>query len=99
MCSCEIEWIAFGGDVEFGKGHEEEAAEGGSKKCTIDRLKPAVRGRIDVQTGRAEELDGFLAWYVIAANGKNPGLITEDAWAGSKVLKLVLVRHLLYAWP
>ena len=99
MSSCEIQWITFGGDVEFGESHEEEAAECGSEESTVDRLKSAIWGRVDVQAGGAEELNSFLAWYVIAADGEHTGLIAEDAWAGSKVLELVLVCHLLYAGP
>lgn len=99
MCSCEVQRIAFGGDVEFGEGHEEKATECGSKEGTVDGLKSAVWRRVDIQTGRAEELNGFLAWYIIAANGQDTGLITKDSGAGSKVLELVFVCHLLYAGP
>lgn len=81
MCSCETQWISFRGHVEFWKSHEEEAAECGSKESTVDRLKSAVWGRVDVQAGRAEELNSFLAWYVIAADREHTGLIAEDAWA------------------
>lgn len=99
MCSGEIQWVAFGGDVELGKGHEEEAAECGSKKSAVDGLESAIRGRVDVQAGGAEELNGFLARYVIATDGEDTSLIAEDAWTGSKVLELVFVCHLLYAGP
>ena len=99
MCSCEVQWIAFGGDIELGEGHEEKATECCSKESTVDRLESAVWRRVDVQTRGAEELNSLLARYVIATNGEDTGLITENARAGSKVLKLVLVCHLLYAGP
>ena len=99
MCCCEVQWIAFGRDIEFGESHEEEAAKCSSKEGTVDRLKTTVRGSIDVQARGAEELNSFLAWYVIAANGKDAGLIAEDAWAGSEVLVLIFVCHLLYTGP
>ncbi len=97
MRSCEVQWIVFSGDIEFGESHEEEAAERGSEESTVDRLKSAVWGGVDVQAGGAEKLNSFLAWDVIAADGKDTGLIAEDAWARSKVLELIFVCHLLYA--
>ena len=99
MCSCEVQWIAFGGDIELGEGHEEKATECRPKESTVDRLESAVWRRVDVQTRGAKELNSFLARYVIAANGEDASLIAENARAGSKVLELVLVCHLLYAGP
>ena len=66
MCRCEIQRITLGGDVELGEGHEEKAAEGCAKKGAVDGLETAVRWGVDIEAGWAEQLDGFLAGYVVA---------------------------------
>lgn len=48
MGGCEIEGIAFGADVEFGEGHEEEAAERCAKEGAIDGLESAVGRSVDI---------------------------------------------------
>lgn len=48
MRGSEIEGVAFGADVKFGEGHEEETAESCAKKGAVDGLKPAVGWGVDV---------------------------------------------------
>ena len=81
MSGGEVQGIAFCGDVEFWKGHEEEAAECCAEKGAVDGLEAAIWGVVDVEAGRAEEFDGFLAGNVAAAYGQNPGLIAKHALA------------------
>ncbi len=73
------------GEVEVGEGHKEETSKGGAKEGAVHGLKPAVRGRVDIQTAGAEELDGFLAGCVCAANGENFGPVAENAGTVAKV--------------
>jgi len=91
----EVEGVAFGGDVEFGEGHEEEAAEGCAEEGAVDGLEAGVGGDVDVEAGGAEEFDGFLAGDVTAADGEDAGLVAEDPGAVAKGLQFVFVGHLL----
>lgn len=98
MGGCEIQRIAFCGDVEFGERHEEETAKCCAEECAVDGLKAAIWGGVDVQTAGAEEFDSLLPRYVVAADGQYASLVAEDTWARSKMLQLVLVCHLLDTW-
>ena len=84
-------------DAEFGEGHEEEAAKGCAEEGAIDGLEAAVGRRVDIKTAGAEELDGFVAGDVAAADGQDLCLTAVDAWAGTKVAGFVLLGHLLDA--
>ena len=62
-------------------------------------MEAAVGRGVDVKTGGAEELDGFGAGGVVAADGEDFGRVAEDARAAAEVLQFVFVGHLLDAGP
>ena len=81
----KVQGVPFGGDLEFGKGHEEKAAECCAEEGAVDGLETAVRWGIDVEAGGAEEFDGLLAGDVVATDGEDSRLIAEDARTMTKV--------------
>ena len=86
-------------DVEVGKGHEEEGREGCAEEGTIDGLEARVGWGIYVEAGGTEQLDRLVAGAVVQADRKDFARVAVYARAGAEVLELVLLRHLLDAWP
>ena len=95
----EVEGVAFGGDFEFGEGHEEEAAEGGAEEGAVDGLEAAIGRCVDVEAAGTEKFDGVDARGVVAADGQHFGAVAEDPRTGAEMLGVVFLGHLLYSWP